>query len=181
MSLLNKNQNNKHYFNMKKARLLFTHICDKKCPGCCNTQWKDIPTKKVTMEQLLKYDEINITGGEPMLLFGELLMLVDCLKQYNKKVYLYTANPYPISRFFSITKRVDGVTVTIHDDYDYDRFISSGLQRLALSTQKSLRLIYFNDKHRIDTKSFKVTKREWLNADECPVPSDEDFVQLIDE
>lgn len=48
----------------KKLRLLVTAKCHNKCPMCCNNQF-DI--EKIPVVDRFDYDEISITGGEPLL------------------------------------------------------------------------------------------------------------------
>ena len=48
----------------KKLRLLVTAKCHNKCPMCCNNQFN---FKKIPVVDRLDYDEISITGGEPLL------------------------------------------------------------------------------------------------------------------
>ena len=47
----------------KKLRLLVTEKCHNKCPMCCNNQF-DI--EKIPVVDRFDYDEISITGGEPL-------------------------------------------------------------------------------------------------------------------
>lgn len=48
----------------KKLRLLVTAKCHNKCPMCCNKQFD---FEKIPVVDRLDYDEISITGGEPLL------------------------------------------------------------------------------------------------------------------
>ena len=48
----------------KKLRLLVTAKCHNKCPMCCNNQFD---FEKIPVVGRLDYDEISITGGEPLL------------------------------------------------------------------------------------------------------------------
>lgn len=47
----------------KKLRLLVTEKCHNKCPMCCNNKF-DI--EKIPVVDRFDYDEISITGGEPL-------------------------------------------------------------------------------------------------------------------
>lgn len=49
-----------------RARVIVTMKCNRKCKGCCNEHLGEI--NRVDFEDLFKYDEICITGGEPMLM-----------------------------------------------------------------------------------------------------------------
>lgn len=48
------------------ARVIVTYRCDRHCPGCCNTQPQDVKTIHL-IEELKDYEEIVVTGGEPLL------------------------------------------------------------------------------------------------------------------
>ena len=48
----------------KKLRLLVTAKCHNKCPMFCNNQFD---FEKIPVVDRLDYDEISITGGEPLL------------------------------------------------------------------------------------------------------------------
>ena len=48
----------------KKLRLLVTAKCHNKCPMCCNNQFD---FEKIPVVDRLDYEEISITGGEPLL------------------------------------------------------------------------------------------------------------------
>ena len=49
----------------KTARVIITYDCPRDCQSCCNKHIGDVP--QVKFEDLLSYEEIVITGGEPML------------------------------------------------------------------------------------------------------------------
>ena len=69
-----------------------------------------------TDEELLDYEEIVITGGEPMLIPGKVLEFINRMwdKGYRGKMYLYTSywNGKGISK--EILKELDGFTFTLH-------------------------------------------------------------------
>lgn len=80
----------------KKLRLLVTAKCHNKCPMCCNNQFD---FEKIPVVDRLDYDEISITGGEPMLPGNSqnVIWLVEGIQaaQYamglpKSKFYLYT-------------------------------------------------------------------------------------------
>ncbi len=99
----------------KTARVIVTLNCNRRCPGCCNI---NLPghRKVSTDEELMGYQEIVITGGEPMLIPGKLLELINRMwdKGYRGKIYLYTSfwNGKGISK--EILKELDGFTFTLH-------------------------------------------------------------------
>ena len=48
-----------------KLRLLVTEECNRHCPGCCNNNW-DLKSLSVC-KSYRDYEQILITGGEPLL------------------------------------------------------------------------------------------------------------------
>lgn len=99
----------------KTARVIVTLKCNRNCPGCCNMnlpEYREVHTD----EELLDYEEIVITGGEPMLIPGKVLEFINRMwdKGYRGKMYLYTSywNGKGISK--EILKELDGFTFTLH-------------------------------------------------------------------
>jgi organic radical activating enzyme len=159
---------------MRKARLLFTNACHRNCKGCCNKNWTGEPAKLITFEQLLDFDEIYITGGEPMLYIEELKNLINILKKSNKTVFLYTALPHPYSDFIEILNMVDGLTLTLHDIADYKLFQAYDLNKLV-PNNKQLRLNVF-PKIKINSDVWDVRPKIWIK--DAPLPDGEEFVKL---
>lgn len=54
----------------KTARVIITSKCDRKCPGCCNSKLDYTSLAKVIggITALKDYEEVVITGGEPMII-----------------------------------------------------------------------------------------------------------------
>lgn len=77
----------------KKLRLLVTTRCPNKCPMCCNNQFD---FSKLPVVDRWNYEEIMITGGEPLLFMDELCELVEVINsisyiQGNRpNIYIYT-------------------------------------------------------------------------------------------
>ena len=61
-----------------RARVIVTMKCNRKCKGCCNEHLGEI--NRVVFEDLFKYDEISITGGEPMLMSERVVEMVHRLR-----------------------------------------------------------------------------------------------------
>lgn len=76
----------------KTARVIVTFRCNRKCPGCCNLNLPEYQ-KVHTDEELMEYQEIVITGGEPMLIPGKTLEFINRMwdKGYRGKMYLHTS------------------------------------------------------------------------------------------
>lgn len=98
----------------KTARVIVTLACNRKCPGCCNeTIGKVASIGDISV--LSDYEEVVITGGEPMLNPDSLLRFIKALKKQNKRqrVYLYTAC-LSMDDYGKILNQLDGITVTLH-------------------------------------------------------------------
>ena len=126
---------------MKKLRLVVFKECDRKCPGCCNNYW-DIDNLPV-VDSFKEYDEVILTGGEPMLDPKLIISLINLIKKENKlaNIYMYTAktdSPYHLNL---LVRLLDGVTITLHEQADVDNFIE--FDRVAFGINKSLRLNVF--------------------------------------
>lgn len=134
---------------MKKARLLVTRKCPRKCEGCCNEHIGGalIPeARKVTVEELFQYDKILITGGEPTLERELVYHLVNALRQngYAGVIYLYTA--WWIDGWFyeHLIHHIDGIHYTLHAEADHNDLM------------KFLDFQDFAESHRHLNKSFRL-------------------------
>jgi len=170
---------------MKKLRLLVTKKCDRKCPGCCNKDWDLDGLEEATDDELLSYEEILITGGEPLLYpdeFAKLLARLDVFA-YHVKKYVYTARTKSPGVFAAVITIVDGITVTLHKQKDVDDFnlCIDFLDNTHVDyKKKSLRLNIFKgiDYSSIDTTNWDV-KDEMVWIKDCPLPTDEVFKKMI--
>jgi organic radical activating enzyme len=163
---------------MKKLRLLFTEKCNKKCEGCCNKDWniEDLPI----CNSYSDYEEILITGGEPMLFVDELLLLIKNIREKSlySKIYLYTAY---VAELEKVLPYIDGVTITLHEQNDYlefKNFLDRNIPSLYYWRHKSLRLHIFKGiEFKYITELFKVKSNiEWIKN--CPLPQDEIFMRV---
>lgn len=157
-----------------KARLLFTNVCNRNCKGCCNKNWNGEPAKEISFDELLEFDVIYITGGEPMLYVSKLTSLIHELKKHNKKVYLYTALPYPYSDFISIISMCDGITLTLHSIKDYTLFKALEYDRINVNN-KSLRLNIF-PKIKMYSDIWDIRPKVWIK--DAPLLEGEILVKL---
>lgn len=106
-----------------KLRLVLTHRCDRACPGCCNKQinWAKVPTFK---GDYALYDEVLITGGEPLLVPDLLVKTIREIRKGNPraKIILYTAKldmPFVLA---DVMLLCDGATITLHEPADRGLF-----------------------------------------------------------
>lgn len=172
----------------RKLRLLVTTDCPNHCPMCCNNQFDFDKLKRV---EYFDYDEIMITGGEPLLFPRKVEELARSIKTLNPilypgesvpKIYVYTSIA-SLVLFKKILNIVDGVVLTPHSREDVQRFLTlnSFLEMYLRSYPElnpSLRLNLFKNikdilPEDIDLSLWQVKDMEWIK--DCPVPKGEDF------
>ena len=165
---------------MKKLRLLLTDMCDRDCPGCCNNDW-DLGSLPIA-DTFAGYDEIMITGGEPMMCpYGLITAIGEIRRQTAMPIYLYTARTSDIQLFLSILGLIDGVCVTLHDLGDVIDFQALAVKiPETFKEHKSLRLNVFKGldiSHMdIELDGWAVKRDiEWIKN--CPLPEGEVFMR----
>jgi len=157
---------------MRKLRLLLFEECNRNCIDCCNKDWdlKSLPIE----DNYRGYNEILLTGGEPML---DPLLIIKTIKriQYDvskfTKIYLYTAKPYPPFELLGILNFVDGITITLHEQWDVEEFRFFNNLILNSNINKSFRLNIFRniDISSLDLSKWKVKKDiEWIKNRPLP-------------
>ena len=160
---------------IKKARLLFTNDCNRNCRGCCNKNWTGEPAREITLKELRQYDEVYITGGEPMLYPDALKSLIKNIRTKRNKIFLYTAQPYPKSEFLDILSLIDGCSVTIHNNKDAQNFVLNGYHYMSFPN-KSMRLNVFLGRNFKVTPDWDFRVKSWI--ENAPLPDGEEFVKL---
>jgi MoaA/NifB/PqqE/SkfB family radical SAM enzyme len=164
------------------GRLIVTYKCFQSCAGCCNRNWKgDLPKKITFVQELKQYEEILITGGEPLLFVSNLMHLIERMRKHLKsRIILYTAAP-SYADLKRVAPLVDGLTVTIHTDADVDRFnmamsadkIVCGSSRLNIFHKDIKHLLLSTD---IWCRGFSRKDVEW--RENCPLPPNEELLKL---
>ena len=165
---------------MKKLRLLLTDQCDRACPGCCNNDW-DLDNLPI-VESFVGYDEILITGGEPLMRPYTIFTVVgEIRRQTVMPIYLYTARTSDIQLFLSVLDLLDGVCVTLHDIGDVIAFQGLAVKiPESCKETKSLRLNVFKglDISHLNSELSGWTVKhdiEWIKN--CPLPEGEVFMR----
>jgi len=166
---------------MKKLRLLITKKCNRHCEGCCNKDWD---LEKLPICKSFKgYDEIILTGGEPMLFPNLIIDMIEKIRIENSlaKIYMYTAFIFTV-RSLEILNLLDGITVTLHTQSDVKKFkwFSQHLFYSTKNLYKSLRLNIFDGikmPKNLNLRYWQVKKNiKWIKN--CPLPKDEIFMRL---
>ena len=107
-----------------KAKVIVTKDCKRRCKGCSMRALGLI--EKVSFDDLFKYEEIHITGGEPMLISDRCVEMVHRLRLngYAGKIYLYTADAHRVGSYWAanmLIDDVDGITFTVHYNSNRDK------------------------------------------------------------
>ena len=174
-----------------KLRLLVNTDCDRSCAGCCNKLWNLKTLPKVTH---FDYDEIILTGGEPLLHPDELIGIIRVIRiTANGKIFLYTATNDLMS-FFRVLPLIDGVVLTLHDNDDVNSAYHIARlvhERIQDYRHVSLRMNIFQEVNIEETLSEKYAndfnsflKSDWIVKDnivwieDCPLPDGEEFKRL---
>lgn len=135
------------------------------------------------------YEEIMITGGEPLIHTNKVAELIRTILAYTDipKVYVYTSIA-AWDRVRTILAYADGIVLTPHSQSDIDKFVElNNMMQEVKETKsdfikgKSLRLNLFADMklllpEHIDLSLWNVKEMEWLK--DCPVPQGEDFRRI---
>lgn len=168
----------------KKLRLLVTSKCPNKCPMCCNNSWD---FSKLPVVDRWNYEEIMITGGEPLQYVNKVIALIRNIRSIaefqgtSPKIYIYTS----IASFGALVNAIavsDGVVLTPHSEKEVEHFIGVNDYLLQYPPENcSLRLNLFSDiksmlPKDIDLSLWKVKDMEWVK--DCPVPEGEDFRRI---
>lgn len=175
----------------RKARVIITYRCGRKCHYCANNMaWVKELAKPTTKEGLMEFPEVIITGGEPMLVPDDLEHLCWKLKRNNTKVkiYLYTAfYRHQLNNLINYDL-VDGVHYTLHagatpEDvrlfYRFQQVLRSMGQQIK---EKSFRL-YINNEVFLPVEVYppvwtRVEVKPFLSEAECQLPKGEELFYL---
>ena len=167
----------------RKARLILTFDCPRRCPNCANTQIQDLDAvpRIDSIEALDDYDEVILTGGEPMLDAGATVSFAQGLKErkQDRIVYAYAALWSPFIR--GLLRVVDGLHYTIHTpttSADIEGLVSVE-REVAVARRRrpelSCRLYVQADV----SVPVPITPSLWTRVEiapfkeDCPVPADE--------
>lgn len=175
----------------RKLRLLVTAKCPNKCPMCCNKRYN---LDALPVVDRWNYDEISLTGGEPLMFEKPLAAnLADSIRAVSRaqglprpQIYLYTAC-FRLYRLIYAAGHFDGITLTPHkpsDIKDLCVFNDAVLRTREVQNPyqlASLRLNLFPDMkallpETLDLSMWKVKDVVW--SEDCPLPAGEDFRRI---
>lgn len=165
---------------MKKLRLVMFEECNRACEGCCNNDW-DLNGLDVN-ESFEGYDMVMLTGGEPMLKPDLVIETAERVRASSMaKIILYTAKSRRALDLIAVMHWLDGVTLTLHEQYDVEAFIQLNklIQRSPFLFCKDLRLNVFSNVNidGLNTRFWQVKDGiEWIK--DCPLPEGEVIQRL---
>ncbi len=154
-------------------RLLLFKECNRDCPLCCNKGF-DLKSLPVCADYT-KYDSIVLTGGEPLINPKKVHEAIDKIRKvYAGKIFLYTAKTDDKKALASILDRIDGITITLHDNGDIEPF--KKFNQYYKDKNKSFRLTVFSVvKFRKAPKRWNMKVIDWIV--DCPLPKNEVFMR----
>ena len=173
---------------MKIARVLITLACPRSCPYCCNGYDHIMrQARPITdLADLVDYDQVLLTGGEPMLYPDEIRRIIPILRGQRTKattIYLYTALYTP--ELPGLLPLLDGAQFTLHlpfspsDLRDFESFQGD----IVLYPEKSFRLAISPDIETtipvIPNRWVRVLSKDWRSEERCVLPPGEDFFHYV--
>ena len=160
--------------NKTTLRLLLWEDCNRKCPGCCNKDW-DL-TKLPVCWDFSPYKEILLTGGEPMLYPAWVAEIIRHIRsQTNASIYMYTAETCYAEDLVSILYLLDGITVTLHSQWDVQPFLYFAAIVKNMEN-KSRRVNVFEGVNLTIPEDWEAkTDVRWIKN--CPLPDNEVFMR----
>lgn len=108
----------------KTMRLIVTERCDRDCTCCCNKA-HDMESVPHAVPSMFKgYDQIILTGGEPLLYPNDTLHIIGLIRYVNPKaeIIVYTAKVNEPALLAHVLTKVDGMTITLHTREDVAPF-----------------------------------------------------------
>ena len=165
----------------KTARVIITFDCNRKCSYCVN-DYAYIINQAIRIKDLNKlknFDEIVITGGEPLLdreRTRDILRDLEYEIVPNAKKYLYTSIFNPSLRM--VIDYLDGITYTMHTDHDEDQLAFDDFEDFIKNhNNKSYRLAISPTLENVFIFSpflWKEIKfKDWKEEGRCEIPKHE--------
>ena len=163
---------------MNTLRLLLFKHCNRRCPGCCNNDWDLDNLPRCT--DFTPYNQILLTGGEPMLHTWLIADTVRRIRLVNAApIYMYTAMVSRPVELLGALVLLDGLTITLHELADASHFRVFDEMLGDLLPGKSLRLNVFEGVELDPSKHPRWTVKsgmQWI--ENCPLPANETFMRL---
>ena len=184
-----------------KARLIVTRACNRQCAGCCN--WnigKGIipePRRVELLEDLMRYEEVMITGGEPVLVpfLAHGIAANLRARNYTGRILLYSAT-FERDFYERIAPYIDGIHFTLHaeatsrDIFDFMAFQDWATHRGEVRGPK----VSYHPVNPLSVRAYidprvqgevvirpsvfkRLEVKPWIDEGECPLPEGEELLQ----
>ena len=141
----------------KKLRLVVTDKCHNKCPLCCNNRFD---LSQLPVVERWDYEEIMITGGEPLLFVERAIDLVRDIKTIQKIMGIEQSTQRDVEVFSRLIPEIS------------HNLVSECSMRINLFADVRKML----DNVDVDLSGWKVKQMEWIK--DCPVPVGEDLRRI---
>jgi len=179
----------------KVTAVVVTKKCNKRCRGCITKTLINMET--VTFDDLMGFENIMITGGEPMLMSDRCVELVHRLrlKGFTGMITLSFSDASKVGRYWAadmLIDEVDGIFFTLHYNSNKEK-LKSDLKNLRkldkyLSSKDRKRKsdVLYIDKRAYDAEYKKTLRggwsliepQEWIRNAEVDNPEDYVFYDL---
>jgi organic radical activating enzyme len=142
-----------------------------------------MPKEITSPIDLIDYQEIVITGGEPMLYPDEVLKFISLIRNvtYNRQIYMYTSYWNGAQKSYDLLSKLDGITFTLHAECnDRDIIALKDLSNTILKSKNNrlfidTRVYDKYDLSNIDFTNWKVVRKlQWKV--ECEPAVNEDLL-----
>lgn len=174
--------------DLRTARVVVTWRCKRECRYCVNHSEKiralvrKVNVKAVNWRQ---YDQVLITGGEPLLVPDVVHGLIDRVRNQTSvpDIYMYTALWTEFS--WDIVQKIDGTNYTVHRPVDKNSLRRAQIDLSLLHERNSNRLML--DPDIVDDLKIRPTLwkeiriKRWRPEDECVLPDNEELLDITQE
>ena len=178
--------------NLKTARVITTLKCTRNCSYCVNKKQniKDQMKPLPEISELIEYDLICLTGGEPLLEFEKTKRLITALRSTKFDILIYMYASIWTADLQFLLPFLDGIHYTLHNYKPVTQYQNTKDFRKAqelfipYSNKKSFRLSLSPDiANEIPIIPYvwkEIRIKKWFSTEECIVPVHEDLFILED-
>ena len=168
----------------KTARVIITAKCQRSCSYCVNTYKGVLSSAKriASIESVAGFEEVVITGGEPMLDVAHTKWNINKLRRFipKPKIFLYSAL-YKPELVREVLPLIDGLHFTLHSEANQKDLEDFGrLQRDLIeynTSNKSVRAYISPDiQHPVTIMPYlwrRLEIKPWIKEGDCCLPSNE--------
>lgn len=153
------------------CRVVITDDCNLSCDFCCMKD-KEIYDSFVTASPgyvaTQQYDEVCITGGEPLLVLPKVIQFAALVRYFNPdvKIYLYTNGRLltkNVAKFLSLAG-IDSISISLHDfstcynlfDFSYIHCYIMPIRILVGEHEESEKVVRYAEIHKMDMRVWKM-------------------------